>query len=141
VSGPGNLSQRTDGGPGAKQAAVKLPDAKYGEQKEFRGIQEGAPIQKVAAPTAGAPGGALSGPLPPPLDAPSSRADEPVTAGAAAGAGPGQDILGLDDPSDMTAEDVRYMLRDLPVLQYMVDMNPNAPTSTRALVRFLRSQR
>lgn len=144
VSGPGALSQRTDGGPGknnGRQPIQDLPDAGYGEQAEFRSIQQGAPIQKVAAPSAGAPGGAPSGPLPPPLDAPTSRADEPVTAGVDIGAGPGSDVLGLFDPSDMAAEDVRYMMAYLPTLQYMVDSNPRASTSTRALVRHLRSQR
>jgi hypothetical protein len=141
VSGPGSLSQRTDGGPASKQAIQNLPDAGYGEQAEFRSAQAGAPIQKVEPPSQGAPGGAPSGPLPPSLDAPTTRAGEPVTAGVDAGAGPGSDVLGLSDPSEMAAEDVRYMLGYLPTLQYIVDSNPRASTSTRALVRYLRSQR
>lgn len=141
VSGPGSLSQRTDGGPGAKQAAVKLPDAGYGEQQDFQSIQSGAPIAKGPQ---GAPGGA-GAPQPPTapppgLDAPSSRPDEPVTHGADAGQGPGMDSLGLFDPNEMAANDVSYLLKYLPQLQYMVDMTPNAPRSTVALVRYLRSQ-
>lgn len=143
VSGPGSLSRRTDGGPAAKKAPIQnLPDAGYGEQAEFRSIQQGAPIQKVAAPgSQGAPGGAQAGPLPPPLDAPSTRTDEPVTAGVDMGAGPGSDALGLFDPSQMAAEDIRYAMKYLPTLQYMVDSNPRANTSVRALVRYLRSMR
>lgn len=141
VSGPGALSRRTDGGPGsAKQPIAKLPDAAYGEQKEFGSIQQGAPIGGSAAPALGAPSPAPSGPLPPPLDAPSSRSDEPVTAGVDMGAGPGSEILDLFNPADMTAEDVRLMKAYQPTLQYMVDSNPRANSSLRALVRFLRSQ-
>jgi hypothetical protein len=143
VSGPGSLSRRTDGGPGAKKAPIQnLPDAGYGEQAEYRSIQQGAPIQKVEAPTAGAPGGApQAGPLPPALDAPTGRPDEPVTAGVDVGAGPGSDALGLFDPSKMAADDIRYALKYLPTLQYMIDSNPRANPATRALVRYLRAQR
>lgn len=138
VSGPGALSQRTDGGPGAKAAAVKLPDAGYGEQKNFQDIQSGAPIGKGGAPT----GTVNTQPtaMPPPLDAPSGRPGEPVTSGANAGDGLGQDALGLWDPSQMTAMDVQYAMRYLPQLQYAADMDPNTPRSTIALIRYLRSQ-
>lgn len=138
VSGPGALSQRTDGGPGAKAAAVKLPDAGYGEQKNFQEIQSGAPIAKGGV-NASAPAPVPTQP-PPPLDAPSGRPGEPVTNGAASGAGLGQESLGLFDPNNMAANDVQYMMRYLPQLQYMVDMTPDAPRSTVALVRYLRSQ-
>lgn len=139
VSGPGSLSRRTDGGPGAKSAAVKLPDAGYGEQKEFQAIQQGAPIAKAGGPALGAQQSAPT-PPPPPLDAPTGRPGEPVTHGADAGSGLGMDSLGLFDPGQLAANDVSYMLKYLPALQYMVDSTPNAPTSTLALVRYLRSQ-
>lgn len=139
VSGPGALSQRTDGGPGAKMAAVQLPDAGYGEQKNFQDIQSGAPIAKAGSAT-----GTNVGPeptvAPPPLDAPSARPGEPVTHGADAGAGLGSESLGVFDPSQMAANDVEYLMRYLPQLQYSVDMTPDAPRSTVALVRYLRSQ-
>jgi hypothetical protein len=136
VSGPGNLSQRTDGGPAAKQSVAKLPNAGYGEQSEFRGIQQGAPIQKVEP---GAPSGVTSGPLPPPLDAPSGRPGEPVTHGADAGPGGGQGVLGLLDQDGLAQSDLKSLLRYLPTLQYIVDSTPDAPASTLALVRYLRS--
>lgn len=139
VSGPGALSKRTDGGPGAKAAAVKLPDAGYGEQKDFQAIQAGAPVGKAL--TSGSTNGApVPAQLPPGLDAPSARPDQPVTHGADAGEGPGMASLGLAGPNDMAANDVNYMLKYLPQLQYIVDMTPDAPTSTLALVRYLRSQ-
>jgi hypothetical protein len=50
------------------------------------------------------------------------------------------DQLGLFDPNQMAANDVQYLMRYLPQLQYMVDMTPDAPRSTVALVRYLRSQ-
>lgn len=140
VSGPGALSKRTDGGPGAKAAAVKLPNAGYGEQRDFQSIQQGAPIAKAGQ--AGPSGGPVAPPSPPPpsLAAPSGRPGEPVTHGADSGAGLGMDSLGLFDPSQMAANDVQAMMKYLPTLQYMVDTTPNAPTSTLALVRYLRSQ-
>lgn len=139
VSGPGALSQRTDGGPGAKAAAVKLPDAGYGEQKNFQDIQAGAPITKAGAVTSGG-GKPTPAAMPPSLDAPTAHPDMPVTHGADAGSGPGMASLGLAGPNDLAANDVNYMLRYLPQLQYIVDMTPDTPTTTLALVRYLRSQ-
>lgn len=140
VSGPGALSQRTDGGPGAKAAAVKLPDARYGEQKDFQEIQSGAPIEKAGAPAGTLGQAPIPTPPPPGLDAPSMRPDEVVTSGADAGAGVGSDALGLLDFNQLAANDLQYVLRYLPQLQYTVDMNPDTPTSTLAYIRFLRSQ-
>jgi hypothetical protein len=120
-------------------AAVKLPDAGYGEQKNFQEIQSGAPIAKTGA-TGTSVGPEPTSAPPPPLDAPSGRPGEPVTHGADAGAGLGSDSLGVFDPSQMAAQDVQYLMRYLPQLQYAVDMTPDAPRSTIALVRYLRSQ-
>jgi hypothetical protein len=139
TSGPGSLSQRTDGGPGAKAAAVKLPDAGYGEQKDFQAIQQGAPITKAGGGTSGG-NNPTPAPPPPTLDAPSGRPGEPVTHGADAGAGLGQDSLGLFDSGQMAANDNAYLMKYLPTLQYMVDTTPNPPLQTLALVRYLRSQ-
>lgn len=89
VSGPGALSQRTDGGP-AKPAYVSgLP---YGEGQDFYDLQTSAPLGAEAAKPrsrsgATAPQGGASSPTP--LFAPTARPDEPVTAGAPVGPGPG----------------------------------------------------
>lgn len=142
AAGPGSLSRRTDGGPASKkQPLQRLSDADYGEQTEFRGIQQGAPLRQVQAPGAVAPSAAPGGPPPAgiPLDAPSMRPNEPVTMGADAGAGVNMAGIGVSEPN-IAAEDIAHLLRQLPVLQFIVDSNPNAHTSTRALVRFLRSQ-
>lgn len=142
TSGPGSLSRRTDGGPASKkQPLQRLSDAGYGEQAEFRGIQQGAPMRQAQAPGVAAPGAAPGGPPPAgiPLDAPSMRPNEPVTMGANAGAGIDMAGIGVAPP-DIAREDIAHLMRQLPVLQFIVDSNPNANTSTRALVRFLRSQ-
>ena len=109
VSGPGNLARRTDGGPGAKQPVMTLPDAKYGEAKAFRQQEQGAPMSALggmpapSGPPAGAGPGGPSGGAPAPggmdlpvgMGEPTKRPDEPVTHGADAGDGPGSASLGL----------------------------------------------
>lgn len=95
VSGPGQLSQRTDGGPQQVQADVSgMP---YGENQELEQMQSAAPMS--ASPTARSPrarqrqagkaGKAAGGMGASPLMAPTQRPDEPVTAGAPVGPGPG----------------------------------------------------
>lgn len=138
VAGPGNLSRRTDGGPADRQPLRNLPDAGYGEQQQYQSIQQGAPIQKVAAPTsAGAP--SAPAPLPPPLDAPSANPSQPVTAGVDAGAGPGSEVLGLFDPSQAQVDDLGYLKQYLPAFQRMADTNPNVSKAFLSFVRYLRS--
>lgn len=89
ASGPGRLSRRTDGGPA--QSLAVLPDAQYGEEKTYREQQRGAPlIQADPRPGPASAGGGrpVTG-----LGDPSTRPDEPVTAGAALGPGPGPEAL------------------------------------------------
>lgn len=96
VSGPGRLARRTDRSP--SQKIRELPDAAYGDAKEFNDLQKQAPLQNSPQPTAlGAPGTApgkmpLSSVIP--LNAPTQRPDEPVTAGSNFGPGPGPEALG-----------------------------------------------
>lgn len=103
VSGPAQLSQRTDGGPG--QAVRALPDAKYGENRDYQAQEQGAPLAKQPeTPTppppsaqvpAGPPPDQAAQPAPPPgppltgFNAPTDRPGEPVTAGSPLGPGPG----------------------------------------------------
>jgi len=85
VSGPGSMSKRTDGGPIDGQSVQDVGGFEYGGRKDFRDIQSGAPMNSSGTeprkPVAFTP-----------LSAPSERPAEPVTAGAAFGPGPGQDL-------------------------------------------------
>lgn len=138
VSGPGKLSKRTDGGPGGpqpKQPIRPVTGMPYGEGEEMRAIQGGAPM--AAAPEMGGGGPAvqpadLSGVMP--LDAPSGRPDEPVTAGANAGPGPGLDALALGGDQD---PGVQYLRSILPSLELMA----NQSQASNAFKQFVRRVR
>lgn len=88
VSGPGALSQRTDGGPG--QPVRSLPDAKYGENRDFVTQEQGAPMAGTSPAAAMPP---VVG-----LDAPTQRPDEHVTTGVPIGPGAGPEALGPAAP-------------------------------------------
>ena len=84
VSGPGALSQRTDGGP--TQGAKYISGLQYGQGKETYSNQ-------LAAPMAGNPMEQMS--MPTELMAPTNRPNEPITAGLDIGEGPGSEIMNL----------------------------------------------
>ena len=89
VSGPGALSRRTDG-----QGAKYMAGGEYGEGQEMMDLQTSAPMSKAPAqPRMRRPrgGGQVveEGMSPTPLFAPTERPDEPITAGAPFGPGPG----------------------------------------------------
>lgn len=133
VSGPGKLSKRTDG----RQAVRDLPDAEYGGNKEFRDLQQAAPVAQASAPPAGGGGGIdLSGVVG--LDQPSQAVDQPVTAGADAGAGPGTEALGLSEMDGTREELIRRYGQWMPVLVRIADEPTSSPT-LRAQVRYLLS--
>lgn len=100
ASGPGRLARRTDGGPA--QPVRELPNAQYGEAAEYRTLQQSAPVAATpSVPSGGAPapgpvgaGGVVG------LDQPTANPAQPVTAGAALGAGPGPEALGLPPEDD-----------------------------------------
>lgn len=133
VSGPGAHSQRTDGRP----KMMDLPDAQYGEAQNFEQIQQGAPL---SAPS-GSAGGSAPAPVAQPtgLGAASEFPDQPVTAGAAMGPGPGMDVLGLPDGSDEVA-DLRR--RYGPLLPYFIRKadSPYASQEFKNQVRYLVSK-
>jgi hypothetical protein len=88
VSGPGSLSRRTDG-----QGARYIAGGEYGEGQEMMDLQTSAPMAKSPEVKprrrAAAPPAMQMGPAPTPLFAPTERPDEPITAGAPFGPGPG----------------------------------------------------
>lgn len=126
VSGPGKMSRRTDG-----QPLATLPDAAYGEQKTFHDVQQGAPMAEA---------GGAGGPAQPPLDmsrvtalsAASQHPNEPVTAGANAGAGPDASALGNRDAS------MDYLRAMLPTLE-IAAAQPNSSIEFRQMVRRLKA--
>jgi hypothetical protein len=87
VSGPGALSRRTDG-----QGAKYIAGGEYGEGQEMMDLQTSAPMSKApAAPRPRTGRQVVSEEMAPPtpLFAPTERPDEPITAGAPFGPGPG----------------------------------------------------
>ena len=127
VSGPGALSQRTDLPP--SQGAKRLPNAAYGEQKQFQAEQAGAPMAKAENPLANVV----------PLNAPTQRPSEPVTAGVDAGPGPGREVLGIKSAADKQVEELTGIAKYMPLLQAFAD-SPQSSGTTRAFVKYLRSQ-
>lgn len=98
VSGVGRNSRRTDGRPNIRD----LPDAQYGENIDYVGVQQAG----VAAASAGPVG--ESAPLPASFTTPSTNPDVPVTSGAEYGAGPGAGSLGFaPDGNTADAQDLR----------------------------------
>lgn len=112
TSGPGAQSRRTDGGPASKQAlryVAGMPN--YGDGQALMDMQASAPMAKTNNPPASAPASSMQSqqggqaqpqPQQPivPLTAGTQRPNEPVTAGAASGAGPGISALGMS-PAQM----------------------------------------
>lgn len=121
VSGPGALSQRTDGGPG--QAPMQLPDAGYGQQAEFQALQAGAPMA------------AQPGPPPPGLMDPTSRPNEPLTTGVPTG--PGANSLAAPN---VFREDMQMIAKYLPSLQRMA-IQEGTPRSFQLFVQHLLGSR
>lgn len=135
VSGPGAASARTDGGP--SQPVRSLPDAGYGESKEFRELQQGAPLATGPAGPSGGGGGG-GNPLASliPMDAASQFPDEPVTNGAEFGDGAGMDALGIpqDDVSERRA-DVASLHPGMVRAMLQASASPGASPSFKRLVR------
>lgn len=124
VSGPGRLSQRTDGI--KRQGIAEMPDAAYGEQTEMRNIQGAAPMSASPMPRVT------------PLDAPTERPDEPVTSGMNLGPGPGRESIGLGDGMRQQSQiDAKQIAQYLPQLERMANMS-GAPKSFVRFVRYVR---
>ena len=140
VSGPGAMSARTDSQP--QQAMQRLSNAQYGEQQAFQQIQAGAPMAAAQGvghgPSNGEFAKAMQGGTPPvvPFSAPTNRPGEPVTAGAARGAGPGPEALNL--PPSVNKQDYMALRPALPALQLLANL-PGASPGAQQFVRYLQS--
>ena len=129
VSGPGQFSKRTDKAVG--EANRSLPDAGYGEQAAYQEQQKGAAMAKGSpgvdfASMFGDPGARVTG-----LNEPSTQPDQPVTDGAALGAGAGMEALGLADQKNV---DLQSIIPYLPVMEFMAKQT-GASWAMRNLVR------
>jgi hypothetical protein len=106
VSGPGALSRRTDG-----QGARYIAGGEYGEGQEMMDLQTSAPMSKApAAPRPRTGRQVVSEEMAPPtpLFAPTERPDEPITAGAPFGPGPGP--TQSSQPAQTVAESIARFL-------------------------------
>jgi len=133
VSGPGQLSRRTDGGPGQP---IRDPGGlPYGENQQLHAQMQAAPMARQAqVPTSGL-ADLIDVPTVPIGDG-TRYPDEPITAGAAGGPGLGPEVLASAGRTGPTRVKLQAQL---PVMQRMADQ-PGASPEFRALVRYLRVQ-
>jgi hypothetical protein len=136
VSGPGKLSQRTDGGPAdTRQAQRRVTGMGYGENKDLNEVQAMAPL--AAAPAAPSIPSVMPAPQTPvPLTEATQRPNEPLTAGLPFGPGVGSEMLNL--PNQGIAPDDRQ--RALLVLGVLQD-SISAGTATQGTINLMRQLR
>ena len=131
ASGPGKFSKRTD---------MNMGSIAYGEGVETKAIQGGAPLAKTqdvrGARASDVRAAASQSPVTP-LFAPTQRPDEPVTAGIAMGAGPGPEVLGINNNQDTEQDRIR-LISYLPALE-VAAADPNSSQAFRNYVRMLRA--
>jgi hypothetical protein len=132
VSGPGKFSKRTDG--------LSFESTEYGSGVENAANKAGAPLAKTpdvrgarASEVRAAAQEAVT-----PLYAPTQRPEEPITAGIPMGAGPGPEVLGMNQPSADTDADRQKLLSYLPALE-TIAQSPSSSQSFRNYVRLLRA--
>lgn len=94
----------------------------YGEAKQQRDAQRVVPLAPPPGPPrplAAAPGAAAPASVPPPapLDSPTTRPDEPLTAGSAYGPGPGPEALAIGRPQRLSE-----LLSQLPATGDLADL-------------------
>ena len=134
-SGPGSLSQRTDGGPASKQAVKKMTGMPYGENSDFMNLEASAPMEAAPQVDAMAPSEIVpTDRTVIPMSADSMRPQEPVTSGAALGAGPGPEALGVPAVDDNFRANLGMYL---PVLSF-ISNRPDTSPETRNVIRQLR---
>lgn len=135
VSGPGALSQRTDGGP---SQPIRVPTGgAYGDATQLRQDQQGAPLGASPGGDQPAPAGLLAGlsiPAGPSFGTASQMPGVPVTDGAASGPGAGPEALGIPNQQDA---DMQALLAYLPVFEHMANQ-PGSSAAARNAVRAIK---
>ena len=142
---PMKVNGRGGNGQSGTQAARYVSGLPYGEGKELMQTQESAPL--AAAPSieqSGMPSGLASAAASQPvigLNEKSYRPEEPVTSGAALGAGPGMEALGPSAAESFTKqlmEDNQRLVQYLPSLEMMAN-DPSSSNTFRTFVQYLKS--
>jgi len=134
--GPGKFSERTD--KAVANANRDLPNADYGEQAQYQAAQQGMQ-QPQEVNVQGMNFNDLFGDAASrvtPFSAPTNQPGVPVTAGAASGAGPGTEALGLANQSQ---EDLQQLNDWMPVLEFMANQ-PGASWAMRNYLRQVKGQ-
>jgi hypothetical protein len=127
-SGPGSMSQRTDGGPASKQAARYMAGGNYGEGQEMMDIQTSAAM--AATPDVSPASASQMQQAAPqtviPFNAPTQHPDEAGTATATPA-----------NPSDVDANFRASVAMYMPALAFIADQ-PETSQETRDVIRQLR---
>ena len=113
VSGPGALSERTDGGAidgvkPATQSPKYMPGLGYGKGGENMANEQSAALAGDPTPNI---------PAPVPLSAPTQRPNEPITAGVDFGPGPGSEALRLPNNAISPSHTVKQIAQNDPTGQ------------------------
>ena len=130
VSGPGALSQRTDGGP--SQPVRPISGLEYGANQELNDIQGAAPMSAGGVAPPAMPDIGLAE-LSPNLFDPTNHPDRPVTNGMGFGPGAGPEAISAPEP----AAQMR-LLNALPTLLRAAE-SPDVSAEFRSMVALIRS--
>ena len=137
VSGPGALSQRTDGGP--SQAPMYMPGMKSlgSTGREQMAQQQGAALYEAPSATGG--GSMIESNLPAvtPITAGTALPDQSIADGTPAFGGMGPEALNLPLQED-TDLDKQRLMSYLPALELAANM-PNSSVAFKNYVRLVRS--
>lgn len=113
-------SNRSDLQTGARLPVQAASGQAYGERGKQEAAQKAVPLLRSVPPGGAPPAGAgqaaspVAPPPPPgPIDGPTERPDEPLTAGANMGPGPGVAALGLG-AVDTTGDELRALYQAFP---------------------------
>lgn len=129
---PMNINPMGGNGQSGTQAAKYIPGLGYGQGQATMAQQQAAPMQGPSNP-APAPTASMNPTMP--LTAPTTRPNEPVTAGAAMGAGPGMEALNLP-PQQTGNEEIDTIIAYYPAMQFWANQVGTSQT-TKDYVRYL----
>jgi hypothetical protein len=137
VSGPGQLSRRTDGGP--QQTVQDMTGMAYGENAEFNAVQGAAPLsssQQMSGARGGRPSPSGQSVSPVSLFSPTGFPEEPITAGASFG--PGDGPPQQSSFAEQMGQDFDMIKQYLPDLEEALKFQ-DAPSTFKFLVSYLRN--